>query len=270
MQVSNDVLFHALHTDGLLMLPNCWDAGSARIAAAAGSKALATSSAAVAWSHGYPDGSSLPSELLMANVRGILRVSSLPLTVDMEDGYSDDPAQVAQLAGELIDAGVVGINIEDGSGAPALLADKIRAIRAVAGARGVNLFINARADVYLLGEAGGFGAAVRVAETIKRAALYEAAGASGLFVPGMTTEDDIAAMVKATRLPLNLIALDSLPAPARLAQLGVRRLSAGAALSKAVFGCIDTLARQFFDSGKVDPAAYPQIDYAALNRMMAQ
>ena len=98
------------------MLANCWDAGSARIAAAAGAKALATSSAAVAWSHGFADGSTLPRELLMVSVKGIVRVSSLPLTVDAEDGYSDDPAQAASLAGELIDAGVVGSNIEDGAG----------------------------------------------------------------------------------------------------------------------------------------------------------
>jgi 2-methylisocitrate lyase-like PEP mutase family enzyme len=270
MQVRNDVLFHALHTDGLLMLPNCWDGGSARMMAAAGARALATSSAAVAWSHGCADGSRMPRALLMASVLAIARVGTLPLTVDMEDGYDDDPAQVAALAGDLIDAGVVGINIEDGSGAPALLADKIRAIRAVAEARAVNLFINARADVYLLGAAGGFDAPLRVSETIERAALYRDAGADGLFVPGLMAEDEIGAVVAATALPLNLMALDGVPPPARLVQLGVRRLSAGAAISKAAFGCIDTLARQFLDSGKVDAAAYPQIDYATLNRLMGQ
>ncbi|MDQ1814319.1 isocitrate lyase/phosphoenolpyruvate mutase family protein [Massilia sp. CCM 9210] len=266
MQVRNDVLFHALHADGLLMLSNCGDAGSARIAAAAGSKALATSSAAVAWSHGFADGSTLPRELLMASVKAILRVSSLPLTVDAEDGYSADPAEAAALVGELIDAGVVGINIEDGGGTPALLAEKIRAIRAVADARGVNLFINARTDVYL----HGVDANLRVQEVLARTALYEAAGASGLFVPGITAEEDIAAVVKATPLPLNVMVRDGVPAPARLAQLGARRLSAGSAISEAMFGCVDTLTRQFLDSGKVAAAPYAPMGYSALNRLMGQ
>ncbi|RSZ57844.1 isocitrate lyase/phosphoenolpyruvate mutase family protein [Massilia atriviolacea] len=265
MQVRNDVLFHALHTDGLLMLANCWDAGSARIAAAAGARALATSSAAVAWSHGFADGSTLPRELLLASVKGILRASSLPLTVDAEDGYSDDPAQAAALAGELIDAGVVGINIEDGSGTPALLADKIRAIRALAEARGVNLFINARTDVYLR----GFGAGAPVAEVMRRAAVYEEAGASGLFVPGIVSADDIAAVAGATRLPLNVMVRDGVPAPARLMQLGARRLSAGSAISEAMFGCVDALTRRFLESGKVNEAGLPQLGYGALNSLMS-
>lgn len=266
MQDTNDALFHSLHTDGLLMLANCWDAGSARIAAAAGAKALATSSAAVAWSHGFADGSTLPRDLLMVSVKGILRASTLPLTVDAEDGYSDDPAQAASLVGELIDAGVVGINIEDGAGTPALLADKIRAIRAVADARGVKLFINARTDVYLR----GLGGDAPVAEVIRRAALYEEAGASGLFVPGIATEDDIGAVVAATRLPLNVMALDGVPAPARLVQLGTRRLSAGSAISEVMFGCVDALTRQFVEGGKVNEAGFPRIAYTALNRLMSE
>lgn len=265
MQVQNDTLFHSLHTGDLLMLANCWDAGSARIAAAAGAKALATSSAAVAWSHGYADGSTLPRELLMVSVKGILRASTLPLTVDAEDGYSDDPAQAASLVGELIDAGVVGINIEDGAGTPALLVDKIRAIRAIAAERGVNLFINVRTDVYLR----GLGGDAPVAEVIRRAELYKEAGASGLFVPGIAAEEDIAAVIAATRLPLNVIALDGVPAPARLAQLGVRRLSAGSAISEVMFGCVDALSRQFLESGKVNEAGLPQLGYGALNSLMA-
>jgi 2-methylisocitrate lyase-like PEP mutase family enzyme len=266
MQVHNDTLFHSLHADGLLMLANCWDAGSARIAAAAGAKALATSSAAVAWSHGFADGSTLPRELLMVTVKGILRASTLPLTVDAEDGYSDDPAQAAALVGELIDAGVVGINIEDGGGTPALLAGKIRAIRALADARAVKLFINARTDVYLRGADAG----TRVSDVIARAALYQAAGASGLFVPGITSEDDIAAVAGATRLPLNVMVLDGVPAPARLLQLGARRLSAGSAISEVMFGCVDALSRQFLDSGKVNEAGLPRIAYAPLNRLMSR
>ena len=98
MQTRPDLQFHALHQEGLLLLANCWDPGSARITALAGSRALATSSAAVAWAHGYADGGPLPPALLVETAARIAASSNLPLTVDMEDGYSVDPAQVAQLA----------------------------------------------------------------------------------------------------------------------------------------------------------------------------
>jgi len=120
-----------------------------------------------------------------------VHASALPLTVDIEDGYSSDPEVVGQLVGQLLEAGVVGINIEDGSDAPELLARKIAACRAAADAAGVKLFINARCDVYLRGLAEP--GTPRVAETLRRAAIYQQAGASGLFAPGVTDEGEIAA-----------------------------------------------------------------------------
>lgn len=192
----NDIQFHALHQDGILLLANCWDGGTARIAALAGSKALATSSAAVAWAHGYADGSQLPTALLLETVRDIIRASALPLTVDIEDGYSSDPEMVGQFVGQLAQAGVVGINIEDGNAPPELLARKISAARAAAKAAGIDLYINARCDVYLRGLAEP---GARVAETLRRAAIYQEAGASGLFAPGATDEGEIAALAKVQR-----------------------------------------------------------------------
>src|ERR1043165_2222730 len=105
--------FHALHRD-FLILPNAWDAGSARVMQEAGAKAVATSSAAVAWARGYADGHGLPMSILAAIVQEIARVVSVPITVDAEGGYSDDPAEVHHNIAKLIDAGGVGINIEDG------------------------------------------------------------------------------------------------------------------------------------------------------------
>lgn len=259
--MNHDQLFHSMH-DGLLMLPNCWDGGSARVAQAAGATALATSSAAVAWSHGYADGSHLPTELLLATVRGIRRVSELPLSVDIEDGYSADPAGVAVLVRELIGAGVVGINIEDGGDAPELLASKIAIVREVADAAGVRLFINARTDVYLRGLADGAG---KPAETIRRGELYRAAGASGLFVPGVSDEGDIAAVASAVALPLNVMAVPGLPALARLRALGVRRLSAGSAIGEAAQGLVRDAAANFLATGKVDA---PSPGYGVINALM--
>ncbi|WP_306394253.1 isocitrate lyase/PEP mutase family protein [Telluria beijingensis] len=259
--MNHDELFHSMH-EGLLMLANCWDGGSARVAQAAGATALATSSAAVAWSHGYADGSHLPTDLLLATVRGIRRVSELPLSVDIEDGYGADPAGVAVLVRELIGAGIAGINIEDGNDAPELLASKIAIVREVADAAGVRLFINARTDVYLRGLADGDG---KPAETIRRGALYRAAGASGLFVPGLRDEGEIAAIAAAVALPLNVMALPGLPAPERLRALGVRRLSAGSAIGEAAQGLVRDAAAAFLTTGRVEA---PSPGYGAINALM--
>ena len=144
--------FEALHrANELLVLPNAWDAGSARLAQEKGAQAVGTTSAAMAWSCGYPDGSALPQAALLQRVGEIVRARSIPVTVDIEDGYSDDPEQVAALASKLVELGVVGINLEDGAGAPEVLVEKISAIRHALAGRA--LFINARTDVYLRGMA---------------------------------------------------------------------------------------------------------------------
>jgi 2-methylisocitrate lyase-like PEP mutase family enzyme len=264
MQSRRALDFQALHEQGILMLANCWDGASARIAEAAGSRALATSSAAVAWSHGYADGYQLPPELLLLTVRNIVRGTSLPLTVDIEDGYADDPELVAQFVQQVIGAGAVGINIEDGSKPPELLARKITAIRAAADKAGVKLFINARCDVYLRNLAEP---SARAAETIRRAALYKEAGASGLFAAGASDEADIAAIVAAAGMPVNLLARTTLPSPARLAELGVRRLSAGSAPAEAMAGLLSAYMKRFLETG--DIREEKAIDYSSLNKLIS-
>ena len=109
--------FHALHHDGLLILPNAWDGGSAALVASLGARAVATTSAGVAWALGWPDGDALPVERVVQAARDVVRgAQGLPVSIDMEGGYSDDPAAVAALAGRLVEAGAQGINIEDGGG----------------------------------------------------------------------------------------------------------------------------------------------------------
>ena len=143
--------FRALHAPGeILVLANAWDAASARMSEEAGAKAVATSSASLAWSHGYPDGEALAAETLLAALENVLRVVTAPVTVDSEAGYSSDPEAVADYAARLIDLGVAGINLEDGHEAPDLHARKIAAIKARAARMGGDLFVNARTDVYLL------------------------------------------------------------------------------------------------------------------------
>src|SRR5258708_28943685 len=148
--------FRKLHEGPeILLLPNAWDAGSARLIESLGAKAIATTSAGLAWSRGYPDGDTLPVEQLLATVNEIIRVIRVPLTVDIEGGYSDDPVAVGELTRRVIDAGAVGINIEDGAGPPNLLCRKIGVVRPSAVSANVHFVINALTDVYLRNSATG-------------------------------------------------------------------------------------------------------------------
>jgi 2-methylisocitrate lyase-like PEP mutase family enzyme len=258
--------FHRLHREGLLVLPNAWDAGTARLIESLGAKAIATSSAAVAWSHGYADGDRLPVALLVETVSEIARVVKVPITVDVEGGYSGDPSQAADTVAAVIDAGGVGINIEDGAGDPGLLRAKIEQVRATASRLGVELFVNARTDVYLKNLVP---AERRLEETLARAGGYRAAGADGIFVPGVTDPSEIRTIASEVGLPLNVLARAGLPPASELARLGVRRLSAGSGIGTAAFGRIASLATQFLRAGDSDPLIEGAMPYADVNALMA-
>jgi 2-methylisocitrate lyase-like PEP mutase family enzyme len=258
-------IFHALHDDGLLILPNAWDAGSARIVEHAGAKAIATSSAAVAWAHGYPDGEAIPSEILITTVREIARVVSVPVTADIEAGYTKDSLAAAEFAARIVDAGAVGVNIEDGLDAPELLCAKIEQVRKAAVKSGVDLWINARIDVYLHNLAEGQAA---FDETVRRARLYSAAGANSIFAPGAVDETTIGNLVREVGRPLNILAWPGLPDAARLRALGVRRLSAGAGLAKASLGHTHQLTEVFLRDGSSEPFFDKAFASLKLNDMM--
>lgn len=216
-------IFAALHQqDQPLVLANAWDAGSALLCQNAGAQAVATSSAGVAWARGYADGTLVPHTELLDTVVGIQRVLNLPLSVDLEAGYSDDPAQVAKLVMELADLDVVGINLEDGDDDPELLIAKIKAIRDALGSRG--FFINARIDVYLHQLKAPEDC---LQESLARALRYQEAGTSGVFIPAILAADEIQQAVNAIDVPLNVLALPGLPSYQELAQMGVKRVSAG-------------------------------------------
>jgi 2-methylisocitrate lyase-like PEP mutase family enzyme len=242
--------FRALHAPGqLLVLPNAWDAASAKIAEQAGAKAVATSSAAVAWSHGYPDGDIMPRDVVMSAARETLRVVNLPVTVDSESGYSDDPAKVADHVMALIDLGIAGINLEDGISPPELLMAKIKAIKSAAKAKGADIFVNARTDVYLQNLVAND---KKLAETIQRATLYEHAGADGIFAPFANDVSDIRAIVAATALPVNMLANKAAPEVAVLKAAGVRRISIGALTARAAYGQAMKVVKMLLNDGKYD------------------
>lgn len=255
--------FRDLHRSGLLILPNAWDGGSAALMAALGAKAIATTSAGVAWALGWPDGDALPVERLVQVCADVARAArGLPVSIDMEGGYSDDATEVAGLAARLVDAGAAGINIEDGGGSPDLLGRKIAAIRA---AVGPDLFINARCDVWLRGVGEP---ETRVAEAARRGEIYAAAGADGLFAPGLVDENDIKALVAATALPLNLLAFPGLPDAAALEALGVRRLSAGSGICGATWGRASTLSKGFLSDGRSEPLSEGALGWGEVNALM--
>lgn len=253
--------FKKLH-DGskLLHLPNAWDAGSARLFESLGAAAIATTSAGVAWAQGYADNDHMPVDNAVAVAANIARVLTVPLSVDFENGYSSDPLQVARNVLRLIEVGVSGINLEDGNDAPALLAEKISAIRQ----QGRYIFINTRTDVYLRGLAPE---GERVAEVLKRAALYKEAGADSLFVPGICKVDEIKAIVAGAGLPVNVMDWPGLPSADELHKLGVARLSAGSGIPQALWAVAAEMAKGFLATGNAGPLIAQAMPYGDLQAL---
>lgn len=259
--------FHLLHRAGLLLLANAWDAASARVIESLGAKAIATTSAGVAWSHGYADGDLLPVPRLVATVAEITRVVAVPLTADVEGGYSSDPASVGETVAAVVGAGAVGINLEDGTREPDLLCAKIERAKEAGARLGVNVFVNARTDVYLRALVPPDS---RLEETLARAERYRAAGADGIFVPGVTDASAIRAIASAVGLPLNVLARPGLPPASELEALGVRRLSAGSWLASAALATVASRASEFLRTGASESLAAGAMLYADANALLAE
>ncbi len=264
MQIKHDDImtnlaetFHSLHRQkDILILPNAWDAGSAKVIEDAGAKAIATSSAGVAWALGYPDGDTLPPKMLADLAANITDVIRIPLSVDFEAAYTKNPAKVAENLKPIIDAGAVGINIEDGEGTPELLAKKIEKARNTAESVGVNLFINARTDVYLQ-EIGS--PESRVGETIHRAV-----------VPGLCETSAIKAIVSEVKIPVNVMAYPGLPSAKELKKLGVHRLSSGTGIPQTIWRHTAELAKGFLATGHSKAMFTNSMAYSKLQELFAR
>lgn len=240
--------FRKLHEGPqVLVLPNAWDAASAALMEDAGAKAVATSSAAVAWAHGYADGDLLPRPALLAAVGEIARVIAVPLTADIEGGYTDDLAQLAETIKAVAGAGAAGINLEDGARSPDLHARKVEAAHKAS----PDLFINARIDVYLRGGQGD----EALAETLRRAEAYRQAGASGIFVPGPVDEALIETLAREIALPLNVMGRAGAPTAQKLQALGVRRLSSATAPFRAAYAALQKALAGYVEGGDVNALA---------------
>jgi 2-methylisocitrate lyase-like PEP mutase family enzyme len=224
--------FAELHVKGApVLLYNAWDAGSAKAIRDAGAKAIATSSWSVAEAQGYRDGELIPITLAEQIVGQIAATIDLPVTVDFEGGYNgDDDDELAGNIARLLDLGVIGINFEDrvvkGSGLYDIgrQADRIATVRETAEKRGVELFINARTDLFL---GQGRNEAQSVGEALDRAKAYAAAGASGFFIPGLKEDALIGRICESVRMPVNVMVMNGVPSNDRLTELGVSRISYG-------------------------------------------
>ncbi len=247
-QVSRAATFHGLHIKGTpLVLYNIWDPGSAKAVAAAGAQALATGSAPVAMAFGFPDGEQIPLEMAIDNIRRIAASSDLPLTVDLEGGYGVAPETVAATVARALDAGAIGFNFEDqvigGSGLHDLAVQVPRVEAAARAAAAVGAFVNARTDVFLKTPRDKHDRAL-LDTAIERAKAYEQAGAHGFFAPGLADEGLIEALCAAVTLPVNIIALPGVPPRARLAELGVARISHGPVPWRKMAAWLEAQARE--------------------------
>lgn len=225
--------FAQLHVQGEpLVLTNIWDAGSAKVVAESGAKAVATGSHSVAAAHGFEDGEALPLELALANLVRIVASVALPVSTDIESGYGESPAEVASTVRQVLEAGAVGINLEDqiigrgGRYSVQMQCERLRAAREVAKDFGVPLFINARTDVYLQA-APEEHSEIHLEEAVNRAKAYAEAGSSGFFAPGLSDTRAIKTLCDTSPLPVNIMLTQSTLSAEELAALGVARISLG-------------------------------------------
>jgi 2-methylisocitrate lyase-like PEP mutase family enzyme len=265
--------FRAMHDRSrILVLPNAWDAMSARVIEDAGARAIATTSAGVAFSVGYPDGEAIPRDEMISAIARISRVVTIPVTADIESGFAHDAREVAETVRRVIGAGAVGINLEDQvhDGTHSLYdldvaVDRIRAAREAAESAGVPLVINARTDVYLLGIGDPDS---RFEHAIRRANAYCKAGADCLFMPAVTRRADIERIVPALDGPLNLLAFPGIPTIVDLERLGVARLSVGTRLTLNAMSALRKTVGELLTSGTYESILASDITFADANRIM--
>ncbi len=272
-QAQKAEVFRSKHRGpGLLLLPNAWDAMSARVFVAAGFDAIATTSGGLAWSLGYADGEQAPWSEVVAATSRIVRVAGVPVTADIEAGYGETPDAVAGSITEIIGAGTVGVNLEDGTprgAAPirtvADAADRIRAAREAARSAGVPIVINARTDLYLrnIGDEVS-----RFDETVERGRAYLAGGADCFYPISLRDPATIGRLVKALGAPININVRAGLPSVAELEALGVARASTASAVALMAMSITRQIAEELRASGSFDKLS-PAVAQADAQRLFS-
>jgi 2-methylisocitrate lyase-like PEP mutase family enzyme len=266
--------FRSMHqAPPILVLPNAWDVVSARLFVKAGAKAIATTSAGIAVSLGYPDGEKIPRALMLEAIARIARAVDVPVTADIEAGYATTAAALAETIRGVIEAGAVGCNLEDATGrGPKMLFEiddqiaRIRAARDAGDRAGVPVVINARTDVYLasVGEPEN-----RFAEAVRRANAYREAGADCLFVPGVVDSPTLTKLVREIKGPMNVLAGPGLPNVAELQGLGVARLSVGSGIMRATLALARDAARELLQHGTYSSFLDHSVPHGEVNELMS-
>ncbi|HEV3141489.1 MAG TPA: isocitrate lyase/phosphoenolpyruvate mutase family protein [Vicinamibacterales bacterium] len=258
------------HGPPILVLPNVWDAATARIVEAEGFPAIATTSAGVAAALGYADGGAVPAREMIEAVARIARAVSVPVTADIEHGYATTPDAVADVVLRVVAAGAVGVNLEDCLPESTDLesidvqCDKIKAVARAAATAGVGVVVNARTDAFLRGIGPAEG---RLDASIARGRAYLAAGADCVFVPGVTDRETIAALVQGIGGPINILAVaGSLPIP-ELESIGVARVSLGSGPSRAALSLMRDIARELKAAGTYSFTSRA-LPYSDVNELM--
>jgi 2-methylisocitrate lyase-like PEP mutase family enzyme len=245
--------FHELHRSGCFVIPNPWDAGSARYLQALGFKALATTSSGFAWSQGHPDGG-VSREAVLEHLRAMAEATDLPVNADFQAGFAHDPPGVAESVHLAVETGVAGLSIEDSTGETAKpLYDleeavaRLRAARRAIDRAGGDTLLVGRAECFLVGRPD-------IEETVARLQAYASAGADCLYAPGIRTPEHIRRVVESVApKPVNLLvgAASDLSVSA-IAALGVRRISVGGALARAAWGGFIRAAKLLAEQGRFD------------------
>lgn len=264
--------FRSLHAAANpLALANAWDVASARVIESAGAAAIATTSAGVAWSLGAPDGDVLDRDRALDLIARIVAAVSVPVTADIESGFGETAEGVAETIAGVLAAGAVGVNLEDAHHrGPSRLrhadeqAERIAAARGAADEIGVELFLNARIDTFLMGVGDPAG---RLDETLIRAEAYLAAGADGIFVPGVVDPTTVAALVDGISAPLNILAGPGAPDLGTLGALGVARVSIGSTVAAAAYAVARRAAEEFFTTGTYTSLA-GALQYSEINDLL--
>jgi 2-methylisocitrate lyase-like PEP mutase family enzyme len=256
----------------ILILPNAWDAVTARLFVKAGARAIATTSAGMAATLGYADGQKVPRELMMEAIARIARVVDMPVTADIESGYAASPKDLHESIRAVINAGAIGFNLEDATenSSPPLFAlehqiERIRAARVAGDNANVRVVINARTDVYLakVGEP-----ATRFAETVRRLNAYREAGADCVFVPGVTDIATLTQLVRSVPGPLNVLAGPGMPPVADLQRIGIARLSVGSGIMRATLALARDAADELLQKGTYNTFLDRNIPYNEVNELM--
>ena len=268
---SKAIHFLRLHKGSrILLLPNAWDAASARVFETSGFGAIGTTSAGVAYSLGYPDGQRIPRQEMLAAIGRIARAVAVPVTADVEAGYGPSSAEVAETVRDVLAAGAVGLNLEDAASDLTMFdlsqqVERVRAVREAATAAGVPVVLNARTDVYLLrqGDPGAW-----FDEAVRRLTAYRDAGAGCLFLPGVRDADTIARMVRAVGAPLNVLVGPGMPCARDLENMGVARLSLGSGPMRAAMGQVRKIARELIETGTYNAMFDGAVPYQEMNGLM--